>query len=52
MFSPYKLTEMVKSKKQIILDDPVKSGKIIALAMLVHLARDQGWLVLYAPKGL
>ncbi|KAF3606936.1 hypothetical protein DY000_02045576 [Brassica cretica] len=41
----------VKPKKQIILDGPVKSGKSIALAMLVHWARDQGWLVLYAPKG-
>ncbi|KAL0723677.1 hypothetical protein Bca4012_038276 [Brassica carinata] len=41
----------VKPKKQIILDGPVKSGKSIALAMLVHWARDEGWLVLYAPKG-
>ncbi|CAN8312336.1 unnamed protein product [Cochlearia groenlandica] len=41
----------VKIKKQIVLDGPVKSGKSIALAMLVHWARDEGWLVLYAPKG-
>ncbi|XP_013641613.1 uncharacterized protein LOC106346742 [Brassica napus] len=41
----------VKPKKQIILDGPVKSGKSIALAMLVHWARNEGWLVLYAPKG-
>ncbi|KAG5392425.1 hypothetical protein IGI04_022388 [Brassica rapa subsp. trilocularis] len=34
----------VKPKKQIILDGPVKSGKSIALAMLVHWARDEGWL--------
>lgn len=34
-----------------MLDGPVKCGKSIALAMLVHWARDQGWLVLYAPKG-
>ncbi|KAH0921692.1 hypothetical protein HID58_021710 [Brassica napus] len=34
----------VKPKKQIILDGPVKSGKSIALAMLVHWARNEGWL--------
>jgi small subunit ribosomal protein S29 len=41
----------VKLQKQIVLDGPVKCGKSIALAMLVHWARDEGWLVLYAPKG-
>ncbi|CAL9215274.1 unnamed protein product [Arabidopsis halleri] len=41
----------VKLKKQIVLDGPVKCGKSIALAMLVHWARDEGWLVLYVPKG-
>ncbi|XP_010539611.1 PREDICTED: 28S ribosomal protein S29, mitochondrial-like isoform X1 [Tarenaya hassleriana] len=40
-----------KIRKQIVLDGPVKCGKSIALAMLVHWARDEGWLVLYAPKG-
>lgn len=33
------------------MDGPVKCGKSIALAMLVHWAREEGWLVLYAPKG-
>ncbi|KAK9740164.1 hypothetical protein RND81_03G016400 [Saponaria officinalis] len=38
-------------KKQIVLDGPRSCGKSIALAMLVHWARDEGWLVLYSPKG-
>ena len=38
-------------KKQIVLDGPVSSGKSIALAMLVHWARSEGWLVFYVPKG-
>lgn len=40
-----------KAQKQIVLDGPVSSGKSIALAMLVHWARDEGWLVFYVPKG-
>ncbi|XP_051117943.1 uncharacterized protein LOC127242443 [Andrographis paniculata] len=40
-----------KARKQIILDGPVSCGKSIALAMLVHWARKEGWLVLYVPKG-
>ncbi|WCJ34819.1 mitochondrial 28S ribosomal protein S29-related [Euphorbia peplus] len=40
-----------KVKKQIVLDGPVSCGKSIALAMLVHWARDEGWLVLYVPRG-
>ncbi|KAL9238839.1 hypothetical protein vseg_013212 [Gypsophila vaccaria] len=38
-------------KKQIVLDGPRSCGKSIALAMLAHWARDEGWLVLYSPKG-
>lgn len=38
-------------KKQIVLDGPVSCGKSIALAMLVHWARSEGWLVFYVPKG-
>lgn len=38
-------------KKQILLDGPVSCGKSIALAMLVHWARSEGWLVFYVPKG-
>nr|KAJ0219401.1 hypothetical protein LSAT_V11C300148080 [Lactuca sativa] len=34
-------------QKQIVLDGPESCGKSIALAMLVHWARDEGWLVLY-----
>lgn len=37
--------------KQIVLDGPRSCGKSIALAMLAHWARDEGWLVFYAPKG-
>ncbi|GMI88864.1 hypothetical protein like AT1G16870 [Hibiscus trionum] len=40
-----------KTRKQVVLDGPVSCGKTIALAMLVHWARDEGWLVLYAPRG-
>ncbi|XP_038992704.1 LOW QUALITY PROTEIN: 28S ribosomal protein S29, mitochondrial-like [Hibiscus syriacus] len=40
-----------KTRKQVVLDGPVSCGKSIALAMLVHWARDEGWLVLYAPRG-
>ncbi|GKV20742.1 hypothetical protein SLEP1_g30824 [Rubroshorea leprosula] len=40
-----------KVRKQIVLDGPVSCGKSIALAMLVYWARDEGWLVLYVPKG-
>ncbi|XP_071737987.1 uncharacterized protein [Rutidosis leptorrhynchoides] len=38
-------------QKQIVLDGPVSCGKSIALAMLVHWARDEGWLVFYVPEG-
>ncbi|KAK8919043.1 hypothetical protein KSP39_PZI021534 [Platanthera zijinensis] len=38
-------------KKQIVLDGPVSCGKSITLALLVHWARSEGWLVLYVPKG-
>ncbi|KAK3126653.1 hypothetical protein QOZ80_7AG0560040 [Eleusine coracana subsp. coracana] len=38
-------------KKQIILDGPRSGGKSIALAMLVHWARTEGWLVFYVPQG-
>ncbi|KAL2486243.1 mitochondrial 28S ribosomal protein S29-related [Abeliophyllum distichum] len=40
-----------KVRKQIVLDGPVSCGKSIALAMLVHWAREEGWLVLYVPSG-
>ncbi|XP_040991964.1 28S ribosomal protein S29, mitochondrial-like isoform X1 [Juglans microcarpa x Juglans regia] len=40
-----------KLKKQIVLDGPASCGKSIALAMLVHWARDEGWLVFYIPRG-
>ncbi|KAG0451367.1 hypothetical protein HPP92_026488 [Vanilla planifolia] len=39
------------AKKQIVLDGPVSSGKSITLALLVHWARSEGWLVLYVPNG-
>jgi hypothetical protein len=38
-------------KKQIVFDGPRSSGKSIALAMLVHWARIEGWLVFYVPQG-
>ncbi|KAF3454836.1 hypothetical protein FNV43_RR05284 [Rhamnella rubrinervis] len=41
----------VKVRKQIVLDGPVSCGKSIALSLLVHWARDEGWLVLYVPRG-
>ncbi|KAF5727300.1 28S ribosomal protein S29 mitochondrial [Tripterygium wilfordii] len=40
-----------KARKQIVLDGPVSCGKSITLAMLVHWARDEGWLVFYVPRG-
>lgn len=40
-----------KVRKQIVLDGHVSCGKSIALAMLVHWARDEGWLVVYVPNG-
>ena len=40
-----------KVRKQIVLDGPRSCGKSIALAMLAHWARDEGWLVFSAPKG-
>ncbi|OVA12682.1 Ribosomal protein S23/S29 [Macleaya cordata] len=48
---PLRSSSARKVRKQIVLDGPVSSGKSIALAMLVHWARDEGWLVLYVPKG-
>ncbi|XP_030504651.2 uncharacterized protein LOC115719669 [Cannabis sativa] len=44
-------TKDTKVRKQIVLDGPVSCGKSIALAMLVHWARDEGWLVFYVPRG-
>ncbi|KAL2333042.1 hypothetical protein Fmac_014255 [Flemingia macrophylla] len=41
----------IKVRKQVVLDGPVSCGKSIALAMLVQWAREEGWLVLYVPKG-
>ncbi|XP_077218595.1 mitochondrial 28S ribosomal protein S29-like protein [Tasmannia lanceolata] len=41
----------LKVRKQIVLDGAVSCGKSIALAMLVHWARSEGWMVLYVPKG-
>lgn len=38
-------------KKQIVLDGPRSCGKSIALAMLVHWARTEGWLVFYVPQA-
>ncbi|KAG8387924.1 hypothetical protein BUALT_Bualt02G0071900 [Buddleja alternifolia] len=38
-------------RKQIVLDGPVSCGKSTALAMLVHWARKEGWLVFYVPRG-
>ncbi|XP_058083106.1 uncharacterized protein LOC131231042 [Magnolia sinica] len=40
-----------KVLKQIVLDGPVSCGKSITLAMLVHWARSEGWLVLYVPQA-
>lgn len=40
-----------QTRKKIVLDGPRSCGKSIALAMLVHWARNEGWLVLYVPKG-
>ncbi|KAK6163802.1 hypothetical protein DH2020_000666 [Rehmannia glutinosa] len=40
-----------KVRKQIVLDGPLSCGKSIALAMLVHWARREGWLVFYVPRG-
>lgn len=33
------------------MDGPVSCGKSVALAMLVHWARTEGWLVFYVPKA-
>lgn len=40
-----------KVRKQIVLDGLLSCGKSITLAMLVHWARNEGWLVFYVPKG-
>ncbi|KAM1254890.1 hypothetical protein EV2_029962 [Malus domestica] len=40
-----------RAQKQIVLDGPVSCGKSITLAMLVQWAREEGWLVLYVPRG-
>ncbi|KAG6553608.1 hypothetical protein Mapa_004522 [Marchantia paleacea] len=40
-----------KHKPQCLLDGFIKCGKSAALAMLVHWARAQGWLVFYVPSG-
>ncbi|KAL6845691.1 hypothetical protein ACP4OV_024514 [Aristida adscensionis] len=44
-------TQWKDIKKQIVLDGPRSCGKSIALAMLVHWARTEGWLVFYVPQG-
>ncbi|KAG6752519.1 28S ribosomal protein S29 [Populus alba x Populus x berolinensis] len=41
----------LKVRKQIVLDGPANCGKSITLAMLVHWAREEGWLVFYVPRG-
>lgn len=33
------------------MDGLLSCGKSITLAMLVHWARNEGWLVFYVPKG-
>lgn len=40
-----------QTRRKIVLDGPRSCGKSIALAMLVHWARNEGWLVLYVPRG-
>lgn len=40
-----------QTRTKIVLDGPRSCGKSIALAMLVHWARNEGWLVFYVPKG-
>ncbi|KAI4305368.1 hypothetical protein L6164_028738 [Bauhinia variegata] len=52
MWSTHVKAKGPKIRKQIVLDGPVSCGKSIALAMLVQWAREEGWLVLYVPKGL
>lgn len=37
--------------RQCLLEGFGKGGKSAALAMLVHWARTQGWLVFYLPNG-
>ncbi|GAA0158950.1 ribosomal protein [Lithospermum erythrorhizon] len=41
----------LKLRQQVVLDGPANCGKSIALAMLVLWARNEGWLVLYSPRG-
>ncbi|EER98173.1 hypothetical protein BDA96_02G072600 [Sorghum bicolor] len=48
---PAVTTKLKDTKKQIVLDGPRSCGKSIALAMLVHWARTEGWLVFYVPQG-
>ena len=47
----YLIFSDIKVRKQIVLDGPVSCGKSITLAMLVQWAREEGWLVLYIPRG-
>ncbi|KAL3517992.1 hypothetical protein ACH5RR_020581 [Cinchona calisaya] len=47
----YPTAKIPQTKKKIVLDGPRSCGKSIALAMLVHWARNEGWLVLYVPRG-
>lgn len=47
----YPSSKSPKTQKKIVLDGPRSCGKSIALAMLVHWARSEGWLVLYVPRG-
>ncbi|ONM27500.1 mitochondrial 28S ribosomal protein S29-related [Zea mays] len=48
---PAVTTNLKDTRKQIVLDGPRSCGKSIALAMLVHWARTEGWLVFYVPQG-
>nr|KAJ0216857.1 hypothetical protein LSAT_V11C300120170 [Lactuca sativa] len=45
------LQSINRKGKKIVLDGPIRCGKSTALAMLVHWARDEGWLLLYVPEG-
>ncbi|XP_027112152.2 uncharacterized protein [Coffea arabica] len=47
----YPTAKVPQTRRKIVLDGHRSCGKSIALAMLVHWARDEGWLVLYVPKG-
>ncbi|CAI9107099.1 OLC1v1006385C1 [Oldenlandia corymbosa var. corymbosa] len=44
-------SKIPQTRRKIVLDGPRSCGKSIALAMLVHWARNEGWLVFYVPRG-